>query len=74
MLIKATDVKLAHTLRLSEMITLFMIYLKNKFSLRWESPIFGGTGRQIGLKLEKCLKVPDIYRQYFYFPTLSKHI
>ena len=34
----------ASTLQLSEMIALFILYLRNYFLLRWEGPIFFGRG------------------------------
>ena len=42
------------TLKLNGMIALFILNLKNEFSLRWKGPIFGATSGKIGLKMENA--------------------
>ena len=58
-------------LKLSGMIALFILNLKNSFLLGWESPIFRGTGGKIGLKNGRMLQIPGCLGKIFPVPPYN---
>ena len=56
------------TLKIGRMIALFMLDLKNKFSLRWENPLFWGDRWKNRAKNRKMFQIPGCLGAIFPVP------